>query len=488
LRVVLDSLLESGHIDMSANQLILILRSRWRLALGVFSAILFIAIVFTLVSPKQYTATASVVIDAKSDPVSAVGAGFTDQLLTSYVNTEVDVIASQRVAQRVVKALKLDELPQLQKAWRSKTEGQGDITVWIADYLLQYKVVVGTTSKTKNGNLINIVVKWSDAKVAAAIANAFAQAAIDVNIELKIEPAKQFAKWFDQRSLALRAALQAKQKRLSDFENATGISTTDEKLDVENARLAELSTQLVDIQGQRQDSQSRQRQVSSNNESLPEVLQSPVIAKLKSDLSDAEARQADIAGRLGKNHPDYQGAATEVASLHGRIQQEAAKIASALGSSAQVNVRRENEVRIALEEQRKRVLELKHQHDEAAVLQNDVTTAQRDLDAVTQRFAQSSLESQQQQTNMVQLTTAPEPFVPSSPKLFLNLLAGILLGGILGVAAALMAERKDPRMRDDVQLLQLLGVPILVKIGSVNIRNLRGESVQSAPQLEASAI
>jgi uncharacterized protein involved in exopolysaccharide biosynthesis len=305
---------------------------------------------------------------------------------------------------------------------------------------------------------------------------------------LKIEPAKLFAKWFDQRSLALRAALQAKQKRLSDFENTTGISTTDEKLDVENARLAELSTQLVDIQGQRQDSQSRQRQVSSNNESLPEVLQSPVIAKLKSDLSDAEARQADIAGRLGKNHPDYQGAATEVASLHGRIQQEAAKIASALGSSAQVNVRRENEVRIALEEQRKRVLELKHQHDEAAVLQNDVTTAQRDLDAVTQRFAQSSLESQQQQTNMVQLTTAPEPFVPSSPKLFLNLLAGILLGGILGVAAALMAERKDPRMRDDVQLLQLLGVPILVKIGSVNIRNLRGESVQSAPQLEASAI
>jgi len=486
LRVVLDSLLESGHIDMNLNQLILILRSRWRLALGVFSSILFIAIVFTFVSTKQYTATSSVVIDGKSDPVSATG--FTDQLLTSYVNTEVDVIASQRVAQRVVKTLKLEELPQLQKAWRSKTNGQGDITEWIADYLLQYKVVVGTTSKTKNGNIINIAVKWSDPKVAAAVANAFAQAAIDVNIELKIEPAKQYAKWFDQRSLALRATLQAKQKRLSDFENATGISTTDEKLDVENARLAELSTQLVDIQGQRQDSQSRQRQVSSNNESLPEVLQSPVIAKLKSDLSDAEARQADAAGRLGKNHPDYQAAATEVASLHVRIQQEAAKIASALGSSAQVNVRRENEVRLALEEQRKRVLELKHQHDEAAVLQNDVATAQRDLDAVTQRFAQSSLESQAQQTNIVQLTTAPEPFMPSSPKLFLNLLAGIFLGGIMGVAAALMAERKDPRMRDDGQLLQLLGVPILVKIGSVNIRNLRGESVQSVPQLEAPAI
>jgi chain length determinant protein EpsF len=486
LRVVLDSLLESGQIDMSVNQLILILRSRWRLALGVFAAILFMAIAFTFLSAKQYTAIASVVIDSKTDPVSA--AGFTDQLLTSYVNTQADVIASQRVAQRVVKALKLDELPQLQKAWRSKTQGQGDITVWIADFLLQNKVVVGT-GKAKNSNIINIAAKWSDPKLAAAVANAFAQAAIDVNIELKIEPAKQFAKWFDQRSVALHEALQAKQKRLSDFENATGITATDEKLDVENARLAELSTQLVEIQGQRQDSQSRQRQVSANNESLPEVLQSPVIAKLKSDLSDAEARQADIAGRLGKNHPDYQAAVTEVSSLHSRIQQESAKIAGALGSNAQINVRRENEVRLALEEQRKRVLDLKHQHDEAAVLQNDVTTAQRDLDAVTQRLAQSSLESQEQQTNMVQLTTATEPFVPSSPKLFLNVLAGVFLGAILGVAAALMAERKDPRMRDDVQLLQLLGVPILVKIGSVNTRNLRGgESVQSTPQLESSAI
>jgi chain length determinant protein EpsF len=472
---------------MSVNQLFLILRHRWRLAFAVFAGMLLLAILFTLVSSKQYTAISSVVIDTKTDPVSPNG--FTEQLLTSYVNTQADVIASQRVAQRAVKTLKLDELPQLQKAWRSKTHGEGDITVWIADFLLQSKVVVGTGSKTKTGNVITIAVKWPDAKLAAAIANAFAQAAIDINIELKIEPAKQFAKWFDVRSQALRAGLEAKQKRLSDFQNTSGITATDEKLDVENARLTELSTQLVEIQGLRQESQSRQRQITANNDSLPEVLQSQVIAKLKSDLSDAEAKQSDIAGRLGKNHPDYQAAAAEVTSLHSRIQQEAAKIAGALGSNTQANLRRENDVRLALAEQKKRVLDLKHQHDEAAVLENDVTTAQRDLDAVTQRFAQSSLESQEQQTNMVQLTTATPPFTPSSPKVLLNLLAGIFLGGIFGLGAALIAERRDPRMRDDVELAQLLGVPVLVKIGSVSVKNRRrGESGPSGQQLEPSAI
>jgi len=296
---------------MSVNQLILILRSRWRIASGVFTAVLLLAIAFTLLSTNQYTAIASMVIDTSADPVSPTG--LTEGLLTSYVTTETDLIASERVAQRAVKALKLEDLPELQKKWRAKTDGQGDITLWIADYLLEYKVVVGT-GKSKNGSIINISVKWPDPKMAAAIANAFAQAAVETNIELRIEPAKQFAKWFDQHSVQLRAALVVKQKRLSDFENATGINSTDEKLDVENARLAELSTQLVDIQGERQDSQSRQRQVSGDNETLPEVLQSPVIAKLKSDLSDAEAKQADIAGRLGKNHPDYQAAVAEVSN------------------------------------------------------------------------------------------------------------------------------------------------------------------------------
>ena len=183
---------------MTFNHLFLILQSRWKLACGVFFGILLTGLAYCLFAPKQYTAIASVVIDTKSDPVAAVG--FTDQLLTSYVNTMNDVIASERVAQRAVKALRLDQLPKLQKAWRSSTDGEGDITLWIADYLIDRKITVGP-GKTKNGNVINIAAKWSDPQTAADIANAFAQSAIETNIELKVEPAKQFAKWFDQHSI-----------------------------------------------------------------------------------------------------------------------------------------------------------------------------------------------------------------------------------------------------------------------------------------------
>jgi chain length determinant protein EpsF len=404
---------------MSLNQILVILRARWRVVLGVFGGVLFLVIVISLVWPRQYTAVSSLVVDAKSDPVAggAGGGAVSEQLLAGYVNTQSDVIASRRVAQRVVKMLKLDADATLVRKWRSATDGVGDFNVWLADYLVNKKLTVAPVhdSPTHTSNVIEISVSWPNAELAAAMANAFAQAAIETNIELKVEPAKLYASWFNQRSRALREDLVAKQKRLSDFQSSTGLVATDEKLDVENARLTELSTQLVTIQGLRQESQSRQRGVSGNIESLPEVLQSPVVQALKADLAQAEAKQPDIAARLGKNHPDYQAALAEIANLRQRIARESANIAASLGNTTQVNVRRESDVRQALEAQKNKVLELKHAHDQAAVLQSDVTSAQRDLDAVSARFAQSSLESQTSQTNVVQLTTATPPLMASSP-------------------------------------------------------------------------
>jgi len=458
---------------MNLNQVLVILHARWRVVFGVFGAALFLVIALSLAWPRQYTAISSLVVDAKTDPVAGgAGVGNSEQLMASYVNTQADVIASRRVAQRVVKTLKLDTDRELVERWRSSTKGVGDFNVWLADYLVDKKLTVAPVhdSPTHASNVIEISVSWRSAGLAAALANAFAQAAIDTNIELKVEPAKLYASWFNQRSRALRDDLAVKQKRLSDFQNSTGLVATDEKLDVENARLTELSTQLVTIQGLRQESQSRQRGVGGDIESLPEVLQSPVIQALKAELSQAEAKQPDIAARLGKNHPDYQAAVAEIANLRERIARESASIAASLGNTTQVNLRRENDVRQALEAQKNKVLELKHAHDQASILQSDVNSAQRDLDAVTERFAQSSLESQTSQTNVVQLTTASPPLSPSSPKLFLNLLIGIFLGGFFGIGTALFLEALHPRVRLDEDLLHLLGVPILGKIGGVTPR------------------
>jgi chain length determinant protein EpsF len=446
---------------MSFKQFLLVVRARWLVAAIIFGAVVVLVMGFTLLQPNEYTASASVVVDAKTDPVA--GTVYSAEVTTGYIATQVDIIGSERVAQRVVKILKLDQAPEFVQQWRNNTDGHGDIVVWLGSRLRKSV----TVTPSRDSSVIDIAVEWTDRKTAATLANAFAQAYIDTSIELKVDPAKQYAAWFDERSRALRADLEAKQKKLADYQRATGIIATDGRYDIENARLTELSSELVAIQALRQDSQSRQRQANGDYDSLPEVLQSPVIGALKADLSRQEAKLQDIASSLGKNHPDYKTTAAEVSALRGRIEQESAKIAAALGNTTQINLRRENDIRAALEAQKQRMLEFTNQHDEASVLQNDVATAQRNLDAVTQRLAQTSLESQTQQTNIALLTPAVEPLYHSSPRLGLSLLVSLFLGATLGIGSVLVIEATDRRLRDDSALTELLGIPLLGKIPSI---------------------
>ena len=58
---------------MSLNQFLVILRARWQIAICTFLAVVLLVAFTSLIWPKQYTATASIVIDSKSDPVAAGG-------------------------------------------------------------------------------------------------------------------------------------------------------------------------------------------------------------------------------------------------------------------------------------------------------------------------------------------------------------------------------------------------------------------------------
>jgi len=444
---------------MSFLQFISALRARWRVILSVLAASYVTALASTLIMPSKYAAAASVVLDDAPDPVSAAGGAGQS---ASYMQTQEDIAASQRVAQRVVSKLPANVVDPFRAKWQERTGGRGDFTAWLATILRRHVSV----PLTPESNVLTIVANWPDAKSAADLANAFAQAYIDTTIELKMAPAKQYARLFDENLRALRADLAVKQKLLSDFENTHGLIVSDARMDVENARLAEISTQLVAIQAQLQDSQSRQRQVNGGDESRPEILQSALIAGLKTDLSLAQAKQKDLATQLGTNHPEYQRNQAYIDSLRERIAAEDNRVVASLGATTQVNQQRQAELMSALAAQKARVLELKHQRDEGAVLQNDVLTAQRNLDAVAQRLAQSNLQAQTPQSNIALLTPATEPLAPYSPNIVINGAIGIIVGLVCGIAMALLLERTDRRVRTDAELVQLLGLPLLGRISA----------------------
>ena len=85
----------------------------------------------------------------------------------------------------------------------------------------------------------------------------------------------------------------------------------------------------------------------------------------------------------------------------------------------------------------------------------------RVLDVTMQRFSQTNMEGQANQSEVAVLDRATPPMEPSKPKIFLNLLVSIFLGTMLAVGSALLAEMRDRRIHEPEDLLLGLGLPVL---------------------------
>jgi polysaccharide biosynthesis transport protein len=441
---------------MTLRQFLSVLRARWALALGMLVLALAVAAALALLLPKQYSATASLVIDVKSaDPI----AGVLSPALTmpSYMATQVDIIESERVALRVAQSLRMTEIREMRDQWQRDTGGAGKLDVWLAN-LLQRNLDV---KPARESNVIHVSYKSADPAFSAIVANGIVKAYLDTMLELRVDPAKSFSSFFDQRSRELRDAVEKAQARLSAFQRQSGILVGDERIDVETLRLNELSAQLVGLQGASADSRSRQVAAAGSPDQMNDVIANPVVAGLRGDLARMESKLQETTERLGDRHPQVIEMSSNIAAMRGKLAEETQRLSGSARVTNGINQSREAQVRGSLDAQRAKLLRMKAQRDEMAVLQREVEHAQRGYDGVMSRLTQTSLESLTPQTNALLLMAATEPAKPSSPKLGFNLAIGAVVGVLLAIAAVFAREMADRRIRSLEDVSRDVGLPVL---------------------------
>jgi polysaccharide biosynthesis transport protein len=452
---------------MNFQQFINITWSRKWIALLSLVMTVITTLVVSLVLPKQYVATTSIMVDQRGvDPVT--GLTLPVQLLSGYVATQTDVIASHNVARKVVEKLKLSDDPKMQKDF-TKADNSGDIKDWVADLLLK-KLEIRPSRET---SLIQLDFTSTDPQLAANIANAFADAYIQTSVELRAQPAKLSADWFDLQMASLRERLELAQSVLSTYQQQQGIvDGVDRVVDIEQARLGDLSKQLVESQSRTNELQSRKDLLAStleqggSIESLQEVLSSPLIQSLKSELARSGAHLAELSQKFKKGNSQYNQAEAQVNSLQQEIKSATKMVLSSIDSGVASSKQRDEILTKSLAIQKAKVLELKKKHDQIAVLNREVENAQRAYDDVMQRAVKTRMESELSQTDISILNPALPPQKPAKPKVLLNMILSIFLGSMLGVATALFAEMMDRRVRSAYDVSELLAVPVFAVVSA----------------------
>jgi chain length determinant protein EpsF len=370
--------------------------------------------------------------------------------------TQVDIITSRNVALKVVDDLRLAEGQQVKEQFLDATKGQGTIRDWLAELLLKNLEVV----PSRESSVLDISFKGSDSKFAASVANAFATSYQKTGVQLKVEPLKKVSSFFNDQSKLLRQNVEDAQRKLSKYQQEKGIVNADTRMDVETNRLNELSSQLVQAQAQLMEASSRRNGAQYGGES-PDVVANPLIQTLKAELTRAEAKLSLAAQNLGRNHPQYLGAKAEVDKLRSDLRAQVAAISGSVANNARILQQREAELRTAFNQQKTKVLELNRARDELSVLVKEVENAQRAYDNASQRFNQTNLEGQANQTDVAVLNVAVPPTTHAAPKIMLNTFLAAVLGTLLGIAIGVLAEMADRRVRTANDLIDVLDAPVL---------------------------
>jgi chain length determinant protein EpsF len=446
---------------MDLNQYILALKARRKAFLTVLAVTVFTAIVVALVIPKRYDATATILIDARDEQTMAP-ARMSPRERAGYIFTQMELIASGKVAHKVVRDLKLASQPGVREEWERDTGGAGTIEEWLATNLLE-------KLKVDSGASNILIVKYSanDAKKASDIANAFAKAYLDVALELRTEPSREAGQWFDEQVKALRADVTSAQSKLSSYQKEKGVIGGDERMDVEYTRVAELSAELGRQKAATMDAQTRYKQAQDlikdgvSLEAFPEVLANGYIITVKSALQAAEGRLAEQSEVLGPNHPTYQRTAAEVQGLKERLNAEATKVVTGLGNAVQQSAKRVEELQSSLKDQQDRIMKLREQRVDMAVLSRDLENAQRAYDGALSRAIAVKVDSKVRQTNLAMLTPAVEPLKPAVPKVGLISALSVLIGLLLAAGIVYVLEMLDRRVRSRTDLESRLAVPSL---------------------------
>ena len=430
------------------------IRFRWKLATGVFAAIMLLCIVSTALWARHYTATSTILIDdlpadpANDTPSSTASAA-------GVLGTQANIISSYAVASDVVNNLQLAQNPDLITEWQKQTDGTGSINAWISKGLLSNLSVI----PGKDSNILQVSYSGTSPTFAAQVANSFATTYLSTQLRLRTEPAKTYARWFETQTQDVRQKLVDAQNRFAAFQAKSGIVSAT-NTDTEGSKLVQLSGEMVAAQSAAADAGARAKNAAAS----PDVQNSAVIQSLRTQIASQAAQVNQLRITYGPNHPTLLAATAQLAGLQSKLGAETSVAARSVSVASGAAQSREGQMQGYVSAQKGKMIAQISNNSQLGLLQRDVDSARTAYDNVTQRLSAMRLRSALPQTNVSLLDSATPPLFPSSPNVPLRLLLGFSLGIMFGVAAALGAELLHPRARSVEGLIRLTGLPVVASL------------------------
>lgn len=440
---------EKGGSGVNVNDIIrTILKWRW-LIFGITLACVLAAIIISLMVTPIYQGKVTLEINREPTRVMAQGDDVepnrgADQ---DFLSTQVGLLHSRSLSERVVRTLNLgsDESVVSQEGGRRGDRERAAVGVLAGNLGIEPQ---------RNTRLINITYKSPDPKTAARVANGFADSFIESNLERRYE-ANNFARGFLQNRLAtVKAALEKSERQAVDYATRQGIiqlgggggdKSGAGETSLDASSLVQDNTALSQARNDRIAAEQKYRQALANRSST-DAMANPTVQALTSQRAQLQAEYQEKLALYKPDFPTMVQLRAKIEALGRGISGATTDVSGALRSEYAAAVARENELQGRVSGLKSSVMDARKRNIQLTILQREVDTNRSAYDALLERYKTIGIAGVG--TNLIGIVDRAEvPGGPVSPNLPLNVMAGLVLGLLLGLGTAFAIEFIDDTIK-----------------------------------------
>jgi capsular exopolysaccharide synthesis family protein len=398
-----------------------------------------------------------------------------------YYQTQAEILKSDQLARKVVRKLGLTTHPdydprQAQRPWYLQMLPfvSADYGAMTDDQVL--KEVVAEFKRNlqvqlvRNSQLVEVSFTTPDRGLAAKVPNTLAETFIESDLEARVEMTQKASEWLRGRLAELRSKVDASEKALQDFRDREHIvDVKGVAMSGASRQLEELTRSLVEAHQRRAEAQSaydlvqqiRAGRTQASYDSIPAVIRSPLVQRMKEQEAEAERRLSDAAKRYGPEHPRMIQAKAELQAARENTDRQVQTVVAGIAKEYEVAKANEAAVQQALAQSKADIQGLNRKEFQLGILQRDAQQNRDLYEMFVNRLKETSAAGDLQSTIARVVDPAIVPEKPYAPRKVRVVAIAAALTLVLAAMLALLLDRLSNTLNSTTDVENRLGIPVL---------------------------
>lgn len=426
-----------------------------------------------------YRATSTVLVEAARAKAVAIDEVYgTASGNREYFQTQAEFLKSRDVAARVVRDLRLDEHP----AFDPRQRPPGLVAQLKAlvpglpaprvpsDEEVEAQAVSRVqidldVSPVRMSQLIQVSFESPDPTLARDVANATAEAYIRAELDARLRMTQTAVNWLNGQLDSLRQKVDASERKLQAYRDATGLVGSRAAPDAGNAKqLEEVTQRLVQARIEREQLEQVVGQLGSGAPGrfeVPAVFNNASVARAREAEAVAERKLAELKDRVGPAHPQYAAAQSELEAAQRDTRRQAEAVIASLRKQFQTARATEQALEASLSRSRGAIRDTTRKEVELEALEREAASDRQLYQTFLARVKETSATSDFRSPVARVIDPAIVPVLPVRPARLPLLALSLLASLALGAAAAIYRERSRMVLKTSDDVERLLDVPLL---------------------------